>query len=336
MTAMVNSQTNSMWSEAMTMVLGDAVHDVRSLQTHLGNVGTPAKLHADREFAAQARGTTHRGTLLGHVAAAEHVSHNVTIPARHQRGPLVFTRVKSGYARFEQHGRTADLGPGDFGVYASDSPYKLHFQTPYEIVGIVVPARSLMSIGYDVDSLLGLRIPGDDPIVAALGQVIDALEAVVHDAPIALQGRFVDQALETVETLSRYWAVAGGGANTNLLDRSLEYIDENLGDPELRPARVAGALFVSVRTLYSVFESAGISVAAMIRERRLERCRKDLADPARFDEPVASIGARWGFTSPSYFSAVFVRGSGLSPRDFRQHALAASIAKPMRSLEASA
>lgn len=308
----------------MTPVVGDQLLDVRSMQTVMSQSGTPVKLRADRAFTARVRSTSHRGAVLGYVAAGEHDSHNVIAEPREPREVLVFMRIQAGHARLVQDGSAADLGPGDFGVYASDSPYELHFRTEYEVVGIVVPTQRLATVGLDIGSLLGRRIPGENPVVASLGHIVDGLERGARDAPNALKSRFVDQALETVETLGRYWVVAEGGANARYLERALEFIDENLGDADLKPATVAAALFVSVRTLYSAFESSGISIAAMIRERRLERCRKDLADPVHFDEPVASIGARWGFTSPSYFSAVFLRGTGLSPREFRQRAIAGS------------
>jgi len=58
------------------------------------------------------------------------------------------------------------------------------------------------------------------------------------------------------------------------------HIDHHLHDPTLCPASVAAALHVSLRTLYRAFDEQDQPAAAWIRQRRLERCRRDLIDPA--------------------------------------------------------
>ena len=62
-----------------------------------------------------------------------------------------------------------------------------------------------------------------------------------------------------------------------------------------------------------------------IRERRIERCRVDLADPTLAHVPVSAIGARWGFAGASHFGQVFKREVGLTPAQFRRWALAEQL-----------
>jgi len=61
-------------------------------------------------------------------------------------------------------------------------------------------------------------------------------------------------------------------------------------------------------------------VAALIRERRLEHCRAELADAAHAGRPVAVVGARWGFTDPAHFSRAFRARYGVAPGRFRREA----------------
>jgi AraC-like DNA-binding protein len=58
-------------------------------------------------------------------------------------------------------------------------------------------------------------------------------------------------------------------------------------------------------------------VAGWIRQRRLERCRQDLLDPALADWSVAAIAARWGLTNAGHFSHMFRVAYGLPPAEYR-------------------
>ncbi|MEU4806572.1 helix-turn-helix domain-containing protein [Actinosynnema sp. NPDC023587] len=102
-----------------------------------------------------------------------------------------------------------------------------------------------------------------------------------------------------------------------LLHRVKAFIDAWLSGPELTPERVAAANHVSTRQLYRLFETEGTTVARWIRDRRLERCRRDLiADGVG----VGVVGARWGMPDSSYFSRVFRQTYGCPPREYRRAA----------------
>jgi len=67
------------------------------------------------------------------------------------------------------------------------------------------------------------------------------------------------------------------------------------------------------RSLHKLFERHETTVAGWVRRRRLERCRRDLVDPALRSRPVSAIGARWGLANPAHFSRLFRAVYGLSP-----------------------
>ena len=52
-------------------------------------------------------------------------------------------------------------------------------------------------------------------------------------------------------------------------------------------------------------------MASYIRDLRLARCRRDLADPALRNQPVQAIAARWGFSDKAHFSRVFRAAHGV-------------------------
>jgi AraC-like DNA-binding protein len=102
-----------------------------------------------------------------------------------------------------------------------------------------------------------------------------------------------------------------------LLRQVTAYIERRLGDPGLSPATIAAAHHISLRYLYKLFEAQRIGVTGWIRQRRLERCRRDLLDPAMRLEPVSTVAARWGLTDPAHFSRAFRTPSGMPPAEYR-------------------
>jgi AraC-like DNA-binding protein len=104
-----------------------------------------------------------------------------------------------------------------------------------------------------------------------------------------------------------------------LCQKVVDYIEDNLGDPDLTPTRIADAHYISRRYLYMIFTaSQKMPVLEWIRLRRLERCRQALLDPAMAEIPVSRIAARWGMPNPALFSRAFKRTYGLGPSVYRQ------------------
>lgn len=110
---------------------------------------------------------------------------------------------------------------------------------------------------------------------------------------------------------------AGGGTQARLFERAREHVEARLGDPNLTLADVARAEGVSARYLQKVFEHAGESFTHLLRQRRLERCRSDLANPLYAALPISDIGFKWGFNDAAHFSRSFRDSFGKSPRAYR-------------------
>jgi AraC-like DNA-binding protein len=105
------------------------------------------------------------------------------------------------------------------------------------------------------------------------------------------------------------------------------FIEQNLGDPDLTPRTVAAAHYVSIRYLHKLFETQESTVAEWIRRRRLERCRRDLLDPALHALPVNAIAARWGLLNAAHFSRAFRAAYGTTPGEYRRLAVTGSAGR---------
>lgn len=104
---------------------------------------------------------------------------------------------------------------------------------------------------------------------------------------------------------------------TEMLKAIEEWIEARLPDPSLCPAAIAAAHHISVRQLYRVFQPTGTTVARYVRTRRLENCRRELADPVHGAQPIAVIANRWGLPDAAAFSRAFRTAYGQTPTAYR-------------------
>ena len=105
------------------------------------------------------------------------------------------------------------------------------------------------------------------------------------------------------------------------LHRAEQYIRDNLKDPDLGPAQVAGACGISLRYLQRLFAEREQSINGFIRDKRLNRCAEELRGGSRAAS-VAEIAYRWGFSDQSRFSRLYKSQFGCTPTETR-HAAAA-------------
>mgnify|MGYP001033075520 FL=1 len=231
---------------------------------------------------------------------------------------FVFCVQVSGRGTIEQAGRRAEIGSGQVSLYRSDAPYELVFPTAGERVGIAIPAPMLGAPVRALDRLTGTRLDASDPLLATVAHSIIAYEGALHTVPEARRRHVIDLIVGGLRATIA--SLDDGGRpdpRDELFRRAAECIEERLDDPGLGPRAVAEALFVSTRSLQQAFTGSGTGVAQLIRERRLERAARDLADPALSHVPIADIAQRWCFGSASHFSELVRIRFGASPRELR-------------------
>src|SRR6516162_2465237 len=235
-----------------------------------------------------------------------------------------------GSAVLIQDGRQATLTPGDFALYDTDRPYTLGFACEHRMLILVFPRDLLGFPEEHVARLTATTMPGARPGLAGLlpsflTQVADVMDQVGGRAAVRLSGNVLDL-LTTVlaERLDRPAADADSGHRALMLQITA-FIEEHLGNPDLTPQLIAVAHHISLRQLHKLFQGSGTTVGGWIRQRRMERCGRDLRDPGLADRPVAAIGARWGYPDPAHFSRLFKSAYGVGPRDYRYHADAGRV-----------
>jgi AraC-like DNA-binding protein len=229
-----------------------------------------------------------------------------------------------GSTAFEQGGREAVLRPGDFTFLDLSRPSHVrHVGDEHEVVAVQFRPAALPLRHDEVARVTAVRVPGDDGLGAPIAALARHLARRLGDHG-ATDGARLSTALTDLlivalaERLDRGAAVPPATRHRALLASAQSLIDRRLADPRLSPSEVATAHHISLRSLQKLFEDQGTSVARWIRERRLERCRRDLLDPALSDLPASIIALGWGFVDAAHFSRVFREAYGHPPGEYRR------------------
>ncbi|WP_405832666.1 helix-turn-helix domain-containing protein [Streptomyces sp. NBC_00105] len=225
-------------------------------------------------------------------------------------------------------GRETVLGAGEMVFYEGSQPFRsvvTGCRDPAELVQIHFPGALLPLPPAGMDRLAGERLSGREGIGPLL---TDFLVRLVRDArhyrpadTARLGGILLDLLTALLaHELDTAACVPADSYRRSLMLRVQGFVERHLGDARLSPQAVAAAHQISVSYLYKLFQEEGLTVAAWIRERRLESCRRDLSDPRLDSHPVHVIAARWGFLSNAHFSRAFRAAYGMSPKQYRHTA----------------
>lgn len=120
--------------------------------------------------------------------------------------------------------------------------------------------------------------------------------------------RMLNCALELRERESR-------SQSRNIVRQALEYIDANFSDENMSLKEVAGHTNVSANYFSAVFsQEMQQTFVEYLTQKRMERARELLRQT---DKRSAEIAAEVGYKDPHYFSFVFRKTQGCTPRDYR-------------------
>jgi AraC-like DNA-binding protein len=238
-----------------------------------------------------------------------------------------------GRSGIRQMHREADLGPTDLLLYDTSRPFHAWVSPPRRRTatqrnisdGLILqfPHDALGLPPSSVERLLATRMPGGRGVGALLRtllwQLVSKFDRPTPADVVRVSGLLLDLVTAVLaHELEAEAAPALRDPDQVLILRMQAFIEERLDDPGLSPATVAAAHHISLRHLHKLFQSQGLTVCGWIRRRRLERCRRDLADPQLDGMPIRAVAARWGFPSDSHFNRIFRTTFGEPPAAFRR------------------
>lgn len=296
-------------------------------QEMLSRVFFPMKIEGSRRsrFVGAVSSVVFGDLQLSEVSAeSEVVRRTARLAAADDNDHYAIAVQRCGSYRISHNGRDTVIGPGDFTIYDCTRPWEMRFQSEHSTLVTLIPRKALPFSPRDLEPLTAMKISGQRgvgglvrPLLLQLGEEPRQYQAVasrVSAIAVSLIGTLFGELLEANP--------AGRDAERDsLLWRIKAHIEANLGDPTLSPGSVAGAHHISLRTLHNLFRDEQLTVGALIRHRRLERCHRELADPLLANEPIQAVAARYGLLNRAHFSRLFRDHYGMSPTDLRARAI---------------
>lgn len=235
----------------------------------------------------------------------------------------VLVMVAKGAVRISVPGTDTLVEAGGAVLLDTSHPHRADTAAPDGTLRLLGIPRPLLALPADrLDATLGQGLPARDGIGAVLGQFLRSLEAHADGCAPDDPPRLARTVLDLATGLLAHRIDAGdtltAETHEEILRRRIDtFIDRNLGDPALTPGTIAAHHHIALRSLHLLFRSGDETVAATIRRRRLERCRRDLTRPELRHRSIAAIAGSWGFASGDVFGRSFRTAYGVTPREFR-------------------
>jgi AraC-like DNA-binding protein len=229
-----------------------------------------------------------------------------------------------GSAIIEQHARQAQLQSGDFVFWDTRRPYTIIFPGDWEMAVFQFPRSAFTFSPKSIDSLTALTLNGQKGVTHIASKLLMGIADVArnqtfeHDTPLlehtlGILDFCIGHKLKDREIPPNY--------NEVLLRRINNYIGANLQNPQLSAVEIAQAHGLSLSQLYRVFQSQRLTVGDHIRQRRLDRIKYELINPASRHFTIAAVARKWGFLDTPHFNRVFKAQYKITPHQIQHQAM---------------
>ncbi|MFE9497197.1 helix-turn-helix domain-containing protein [Streptomyces collinus] len=240
-------------------------------------------------------------------------------------GEYLFVGVRGGGpALLQEPSVNGMLAPGDICFYDVHRPPSLDLPEQSRTKTFLLSRDLLGLADRDLHRLTGVPVSRGSRMGSLLSPFLSDFADTAVTARSAVGDMLAWNAVNLLATLAaehlREQGRPAADDQSSTVSRILRYIDLNLGHADLSPERIARAHHISVRYLHKLFADEGTTVGRRILSRRLEECRRELADRSRGTRTIAAVAGRWGFASATHFSRVFRATYGLTPREWRDAA----------------
>ena len=268
--------------------------------------------------------------LLAHLGATgSRSAHN--IPWHYHQGcEMIFLLSGAVAYEFRQH-QTIQVQGGHFLVVPAGLEHRgvQNVRTPATICGVLLSPDFLehsrnTPLAKEELLWLGRRLVKSGPVVCRFGR---DLKEVLQRLMKAQREFKTDRQNLLVKARLRLWACAVilgtvaeltapcSSISNDLVVAAQDYLKRHLAEP-IRMSDLIKHIGLGSSRLFHVFKSAtGLTPNDYLLRLRVEKAKELLARPG---QSVTDIALATGFSSAQYFSNVFRKYAGQTPRDYRQ------------------
>jgi len=280
------------------------------------------QVRQDRPFFGELVTTAWEGVHFSRVRSEEQTVRRTRTRIRRAREEVMLISLQvSGIGSVIQDGREASLEPGDFACYDSTRPYTLRFNSAFEQLVLHLPREAMVRRIGRTETWTARRVPSVSPVGSLVLPFVRHTAAIMSEVAPATASRLSETCLSLVtaalgEQISD--SLEGqSAARIALTFRAKAVIEANLHDHTLNTERIAALMCISPRYLQDLFQAEQTTVSDWIWTRRLEKSRRDLADPLRAGDSIAQIALACGFADFGHFSRRYKEAFGMPPREYR-------------------
>lgn len=250
---------------------------------------------------------------------AQSVARTETEIARRRCEAFFLSMPLSAGTSAVQGGRAAWLQAGDLVLIDGSRPFERGFERSFSQISLTLPHDVLARALGDPWSSTAVRIPGSSGVGAVAAGAIRSLASAQgpfnHHEARGVTDHLVGLIALAVGSVT---AAPRSASRAALLQAALDEVERSLDAPDLSAARVATAISISTSYLHRLFADHGHTFGRWLLIRRLDRCHRDLGDPARRHWSIAQIATQHGFRDPSYFARAFKAHYGMTPSQARR------------------
>lgn len=276
------------------------------------------RVEIDDDREASLRGSDFGPVRLCQASLGRHrIAQSPRLDCETEEAALKFFFQEEGITRLRQHGREIEIRPGQWCALRKDIAYEFDAPGHSRQLTITLPCRLLPAPrpGFNWWGRPRSYLSGAVQVLHAGASAAVMTGATLSPPERELIGGHMIQLLELA------LRAGDSGSLPDMRERRraavLEFIERNLADPALGVTMIAQALGCSSRTLHKLFEGEANTLARIIWNRRLDRCRSELTDPAFAARSITDIAHFWGFSDSQHFSRAFKARFGRTPRECR-------------------
>ncbi len=256
--------------------------------------------------------------LLHLHAPAQRVTHTGAEGSSGRAAPSIqLVYARHGALKTLMGGKRFTVEPGQFVLLDNTRFYQMEMETEHECMDLMMPQGWLEKHLPDPGALLARPIEARSGWGTALGGLIETMLTGLDDAP--LPRPLIAEQLGSLLTLATgfHQPEEGTRHRVQLAREILRRIESDYADPDLSPESVAVECGISKRYLQTLLAGSGTSFIQELNATRLDRASDLLADTRAKGLSIADIAYRAGFLDPGYFTRLFRKRFGITPREWR-------------------